>query len=325
MQAAARLATVAFTLVLFGCSDPVVSGDPDAAGSAPDADVAGTPDAAPRPPEPDAAVQEQPFSIFIAASNYLELRDQLRGYGPFIVYGWATDPALSNPSRYDAELAVLAEIDDPDVVEIVMFSSYRTLDAKLSQPGHADYLRSIGVTGFGFNSEGFMTPADEMNSLGDANPSTNAVARFSAITEAAGFDVLWGPIRVTADVVPDPAIAAMFGAGLDGVGLQEQQFIEAACVDQRAAAVAATGDRYRAIAASAGTEAHVDVQIMPSRCLAGDGYAAAHCGTSIARDYDHCARFAEAIAGEVDSIGSWASSPTDRAGLVPLVRRLRGE
>ncbi len=323
MSNAVRL--LLFASVLSACSSRVGSADPDAAGGTADADVSGQHDAAALPPQPDAGGGPQRPALFLAASNYLEQRDELRGYGPFVVYAWATDPALSNPQQYDRELSALAAINDPDVVEIVMFSSYRTLSDKLSQPGHADYLRSIGVTGFGFNSEGFMTPADQMNSLGDTDPSTNAVARFSSIAQAAGFDVLWGPIRVTADAVGDPALATMFGAGLDGVGLQEQQFIESACVDDRAAAVAATAARYRAMAASEGGSAQIDVQIMPSRCLSGDTYAAAHCGTAITADYDHCAQFAAAIADQVDSIGIWASSPTDRAGLVPLVRRLRGQ
>lgn len=309
--------------VVSGCGKPLGSGDLDATVGAPvDAAVPGQPDAA---TSPDAAVADPRPALFLAADNYLEQRDELRGYGPFVVYAWATDPALDNPQQYDRELSTLAAIDDPDVTEIVMFSSYVTLNSKLSQPGQVDYLRSIGVTGFGFNSEGFMTPADQMNSLNDADPSTNAVARFAAIAQANGFEVLWGPIRVTADAVGDPAVKGMFGAGLDGVGLQEQQFIESACVDDRAAAVAATASRYRSLAAGQGGTAHIDVQIMPSRCLNGDTYAAAHCGSTITADYDHCGQFYGAIRVDIDSIGIWASSPTDRAGLVPLVRRLRGQ
>jgi|GEM_PF-6630638 len=318
----ARLLVVA--ALLPACSARLGSdnADPDAGASSSDAATRPHPDAA---SSSDATVGNQRPALFLAADNYLEQREQLRGYGPFIVYAWCTDPALSNPQQYDRELQTLAAIDDPDVVEIIMFSSYLTLQTKLAQPGQADYLRSIGVTGFGFNSEGFMTPANQMNSLGDADPSTNAVARFSAIAENAGFTVLWGPIRVTADAVPDPALNGMFGAGLDGVGLQEQQFVESACVDDRVAAVEATAARYRGIAAARGTTAHIDVQVMPSRCLNGDTYVAAHCGTAITADYDHCAQFAAAIENDVDSIGIWASSPDDRAGLVPLVRRLRGE
>lgn len=315
---------VVLAALLSACGARLGSGnaDPDAGPPASDAATTPHPDAA---PSPDATAGDRRPALFLAAANYLDQRDQLRGYGPFIVYAWCTDPALSNPEQYNRQLQTLATIDDPDVVEIIMFSSYLTLQAKLAQPGHADYLRSIGVSGFGFNSEGFMTPADQMNSLGDADPATNAVARFSAIAESAGFTVLWGPIRVTADAVADPALNGMFGAGLDGVGLQEQQFIESACVDDRVAAVQATAARYRGIAASAGTTAHIDVQVMPSRCLTGDTYAAAHCGTTIMADYDHCAQFAAGIENDVDSIGIWASSPDDRAGLIPLVRRLRGE
>jgi hypothetical protein len=262
----------------------------------------------------------------IAASNYAYYRDQLLDHRPFMVYAWATNPALQNPSQYDNQLSILAEIDDDGVEEYIMFSSYRTLDDKLSQTGHADYLRSIGVTALGFNSEGFMTPSDEMDSLNSSDPQTNAVARFAAIAEEHDFPAIWGPIRVTADAVGDPAISAMFGAGLDGVALQEQRFIEAACVAERASAVAQTADRYRQIAASQGATAHVNVQIMPSRCLNGDSYAASQCGSTIQADYDHCAQFATEILDDADSLAIWASGPDDRAGLVPLIAALpRGD
>jgi hypothetical protein len=290
----------------------------DAAPGAPDAESGTEPDAS--PPEP----ARKP--ILIAASNYAYYRDQLLEYRPFMVYAWATNPALSNPNQYESELSILESIDDDGVEEYIMFSSYQTLQEKLAQPGHVDYLRSIGVTGFGFNSEGFMTPAAEMDSLNSADPQTNAVARFAAIAEEHDFQVIWGPIRVTADAVGDPAIGAMFGAGVDGVGLQEQQFIENACVPARAEAVAETATRYREIAANQGTSAHVNVQIMPSRCLLGDDYAAAQCGTNIQSDFDHCADFVGEILDDVDSLAIWASGPDDRAGLVPLIAALpRGD
>ncbi len=148
------------------------------------------------------------------------------------------------------------------------------------------------------------------------------MARFAAIAEEHEFQVIWGPIRVTADAVSDAAITTMFAAGLDGVGLQEQQFIENACVPARADAVAQTASRYREIASSVGSSAHVNVQIMPSRCLLGDDYAAAHCGAEIQSDFDHCAAFAGEILDDIDSLAIWASGPDDRAGLAPLVAAL---
>jgi hypothetical protein len=322
---------VVFVITVWGCSgEPAEQYDsglagPDAAPlladappGAPDSQDSTEADAA--PPEPT----RKP--ILIAASNYAYYRDQLLDHRPFMVYAWATNPALSNPNQYDSELSILESIDDEGVEEYIMFSSYQTLEEKLSQPGHVDYLRSIGLDGFGFNSEGFMTPAEEMNSLNSADPQQNAVARFAAIAEEHDFPVIWGPIRVTADAVDDPAIGTMFGAGLDGVGLQEQQFIENACVPARADAVAQTSARYRDIASNLGASAHVNVQLMPSRCLLGDDYAASHCGSTIQSDFDHCADFTAEILDEVDSLAIWASGPDDRAGLVPLVAALpRGD
>jgi hypothetical protein len=306
-------------LFVAGCSSQLAGEHQPDAGPGP-ADAARPADDANAPDSPDAAAEPGRIPIFLAARNYQEHRAALRGLGPFIVYAWATDPALSNPNQYDGELAVLADIDDPDVDEIIMFSSYRTLEQKLAQPGHLGYLQSLGVDGVGFNSEGFMTPSDEMDSLGDISAGSNAVARFSAIAEANGLSVLWGPIRVTADAVSDAAISTMFGAGLDGVGLQEQQFIESSCVAARTSAVRETAARYRTLAGGQG--AHVNVQIMPSRCQNGDAFAAANCGGSGAV-FGHCGAFAASIAGDVDSIGIWASSPDDRAQLVPLVQALR--
>ena len=327
-----RRTAIGLVLVItwWGCSgDP--GGQLDGGGNDLDAPPAladappGAPDAPPAG-DPDAALEPTRVPILIAADNYAEYRDQLLDYRPFLVYAWATDPALENPNQYQRELDTLAAIDDDGVTELIMFSSYRTLQDKLAQPGHADYLRSLGVTGFGFNSEGFMTPSDEMNSLNSADPDSNAVARFTAIAEQYGFTVLWGPIRATADAVGDPALDTMFGAGLAGVGLQEQQYIESACVDARAAAVAQTATRYRQIASTEGIAAHIDVQIMPSRCLNGDAYAASHCGSAIENDYDHCAAFAAAILPDIDSLAIWASGPEDRAGLVPLIAALpRGD
>jgi len=302
-----------------GLSGPdALSSPSDASPGAPDADETGPPDAT--PPQPT----RRP--IMIAASNYAYYRDALLDHRPFMVYAWATNPALENPSQYENELSILASIDDDGVEEYIMFSSYQTLEQKLSQPGHADHLRSIGVTALGFNSEGFMTPSEEMNSLNSGDPQVNAVARFAAIADQDGFPAIWGPIRATADAVSDQAISAMFGAGLGGVGLQEQRFIEAACVPDRASAVQQTANRYRQIAANQGTSAHVNVQIMPSRCLSGDSYAASQCGSTIQADYDHCASFVSAILDHADSFAIWASGPDDRAGLVPLIEALpRGD
>lgn len=258
--------------------------------------------------------------IMIAAANYLELEGELQGLGPFLVYAWATDPALSNPARYAIELGYLQQIDAPDVGEMIMFSSHATLQAKLAQPGHVQELKDLGVSILGYNSEGFMTPAVEMNALNSPSPAQNPVAIYAGIARDNGFESFWGPIRVTADAVGDSAITAMATGGLDGVALQEQQFIENACPGDRVAAVRATANRYRSVA---GAQMKVNVQIMPSRCLSGDAYANAQCGGSVPR-FGHCAQFAMAIENDVDSYAIWASGPADRAGLVELIQAMRG-
>ena len=312
-------------IALLGCHVEVTSA-PDATTMA--VDASSTADAAEELVSDGAAADSTVLPpgdvpIMIAARNYHALRDQLLGYGPFMVYAWATNPALDNPANYQQELDLLAAIDDADVEELIMFSSYRTLADKLTQSGHIDYLRSIGVSGVGFNSEGMMTPSDEMNSLGDTQAATNAVALFAAIATGHDLEVLWGPIRVTADAVGDGAVSAMIGAGLAGVGLQEQQFIESACVGERVAAVAQTSARYKGLAAGLGRDAHVNVQVMPSRCLAGDTYAASNCGASAGPAFTHCADFVAQITDEVDSIAIWASGPDDVSNLVALIAALR--
>jgi hypothetical protein len=179
------------------------------------------------------------------------------------------------------------------------------------------------VTTIGYNSEGGLTPSDEMNELNNSNPAVNPVARFAATADSHGFTTIWGPIRVTADNVSDQAILAMFGAGLDGVALQEQQFINHACVDDRTTAVLATTTRYRNLAGN--HPIHVTVQIMPSTCLDGDTFAQnnqAQCGPASSTRYFHCDGFVDAVAPHVDSIAIWAMG-TDRDDLAELIGVLR--
>jgi hypothetical protein len=267
-------------------------------------------DGSPPPPPADSGGPTQ-MPIMFAAGHYITYKSQLAPYGPYIVYGWAADPALG---MYDKQLQTLAQINDPGVQKMLMFSSTKTAQSKLSDASHVSYLKSIGVTGIGYNSEGDKTPASEMQNL------ASAVSQFAALTKAAGFQLVWGPIRATADNTPDGSYNQMIGAGLGGIGLQEQKFIEASCVGPRVAAVKATSNRLKQLAG--GKAFDVQVQIMPSRCINGDSYAAKSCGSSGAQ-FHHCQQFADQIAPYVDSIAIWASSPTDNANLVPLIKALR--
>jgi len=277
----------------------------------------------------DAAVDAGPFPIMLAAGNYADSQYHagLLPYRPYFVYAWCSDPALSNPGDvYAQEISTLEGIQDTQVEKMVMFSSNVTLNEKLSDPTHVQALLTMGVTTIGYNSEGGLTPQAEMDDLGSTDPGVNSVARFAAFAAARGFRTIWGPIRVTADNVSDAAISVMFDAGLGGVALQEQQFINHSCVADRAAAVQTTATRYRTLAAQAGASPiHVTVQVMPSTCLEGDTYAqnnSATCGTLPSTRFAQCDAFVDAIAADVDSIAIWAMG-TDRDDLIELVTVLR--
>jgi len=264
------------------------------------------------PPAPDGAgPAPQAAPIMFAAGHYLTYAAQLAGLGPFIVYGWAADPSIN---MYAQQVQVLAQITDPGVTKMLMFSSLKTAQTKLADPGHASYLKSIGVSALGYNTEGDKTPASEMQDL------AQAVSQFASLAQGHGLDAIWGPIRATADQTSDAAYSQMIAAGLDGVGLQEQKWIESACVPQRESAVKQISARLKQLAK--GQPFQVQVQIMPSRCLNGDSYAQKSCGSSGPK-FHHCQTFGDAIAPAVDSLAIWASSPGDNADLVPLIKALR--
>ena len=256
--------------------------------------------------------------IWIAAANYVQLQDELADLGPFVVYGWASDPAFAG---YDQQLDLLGQIDADDVTKIVMLSSWTTLESVLTPDGVAA-LQAAGVEGFGYNTEGMMTPPAQMQALDDPTDA-NPVAIFATLAAAEGFWTVWGPIRFTADAVSDAAISAMIAGGVRGVALQEQQFIESACVPERVAAVEATAERYRALAADPDFEVHV--QVMPSRCSNGDDFAVAQCGMSPNHaPFAHCEASSADIAPTIDAMAIWASAPFDVDDLAPLTATLRG-
>lgn len=266
------------------------------------------------PPKPDASPAPKPAGaqpVMIAAGHYVTYRAQLLGLRPLIVYAWAADPALS---MYSKELSTLGSIKDTQVTKMVMFSSFKTLSAKLGATGHVAQLKQLGVTGLGYNTEGDKTPASEMQNL------AGAVSQFAALAQKHGLQALWGPIRATVDQISDTALTQMINAGLDGVGLQEQKWIEAACPQQRVTAVKATSARLKKLAG--GKPFDVQVQIMPSRCINGDAYGKQHCGGS-GKTFAHCVTFSDQIKPAVDSMAIWASGPQDNSQLVPLIKALR--
>ena len=241
----------------------------------------------------------------------LDYRNYDLTFGPAFVYAWYTERAIERGGMgiLSPQLNGLAAMPNAGLTKMLMVSSVARLDHVLREEGEA--LRRSGIAVIGYNTENAVgTPAGEMAALGDSTPA-NLVARAAALAEAAGLQLIWGPIRDTADRVPDSAIAAMVTAGLDGLALQEQKGIESQPVEQRVQAVERTAARYRALG---GAGFHVSVQIMPTRCP-----------NTAAGRWAVCADFVSRIAGSVDSVAIWASDAADRAALPQLVQALAGE
>ncbi|MCC6746925.1 MAG: hypothetical protein IT371_04655 [Deltaproteobacteria bacterium] len=265
------------------------------------------------PPRADGSATTAVPAVAIHAGHYVTYRSQLQGLGPFIVYGWAADPALN---QYARELATLASIQDPGVSKMVIFSSAKTVQSKLSSSAGVAELKNAGVTWLDYNSEGDKTPASEMQNL------PQAVQAFAQAATRAGFAAGWGPIRSTADAISDAQYAALVQAGLSGLALQEQKPIESSCAADRTSAVKSLVARLRR--AASGKPFRVTVQLMPTRCQAGDTFALTNCaGEGKGPTYFHCQKLADGLGSSVEAFAIWASSPPDNSGLVPLLRALR--
>ncbi|MCI0399204.1 MAG: hypothetical protein L0332_06565 [Chloroflexi bacterium] len=214
-------------------------------------------------------------------------------FGPAIVYAREND--------LDGMLAM-----DAPVQKMLMVTSYEETNRLMAR---AAELQVAGVTIVGLNTEGGpgMTPPDELQSINDPNPETNLIARVARLATANGFQVIWGPIRNVTDSTSDAVIRTILSAGVTGLALQEQKFIERQPAQERATAVSQTRQRYLALAAEAGV-AHfgIHVQIMHQRCP----------------DLNNCIEFVRLLeAMPVDSIAIWSNGP------IPLsfVRAIRRE
>lgn len=210
-------------------------------------------------------------------------------FGPALVYA------------READLAGLLQLEG-QVHKMLMVTSY---DEAARLMGQATQLQAAGVSWLGFNTENGLTPAGEMNTLDNPDPAGNIVARVASLATANGFTVLWGPIRNTTDSVSDAVIQTMMAAGVRGVALQEQKFIENQPAAQRAIAVARTRDRYLALATQLGiTNFTIHVQIMHERCP----------------DLANCVEFVHLLENmPVDSIAIWSNGPIP-AGFVQAIR-----
>lgn len=193
----------------------------------------------------------------------------------------------------EADLNGMLDLSGP-VEKMVMVASYDEVQRLM---GRADQLKAAGVTIVGFNSENGtgMTPPDEMQTLNSNDPNVNVVARAAALATSNGFKVLWGPVRRTVDSLSDDALLTMMSAGVSGLAIQEQKFIETQDAASRLSAVQSTRERYLRLARQAGVEDFsFHVQIMQQRCP----------------NLPNCVNFVEGLEEiPVDSIAIWSNGP----------------
>lgn len=156
-------------------------------------------------------------------------------------------------------------------------------------------LQAAGVTIVGLNSENGLTPGNEMATLDNPDPNINLVARVGKMATQNGFTFIWGPVRRTADTISDAAVRTMMSAGMRGIALQEQKFIETQPAQTRLAEVNRTRERYLRLA----DELNLDtfgfhVQIMHERCP----------------NLNNCITFVQMLEDiPVDSIAIWSNGP----------------
>lgn len=220
---------------------------------------------------------------------------------------WSNWRAEYNPAIVYARLQ---DVDgmlrmDRSVPKMLMVTSYGELEQLMA---HVDELHAAGVTAVGLNTENGpgMTPMDEMRSLESADPNVNFVARAARLATENGFSVIWGPIRPMADSVSDDVLRTMMQAGVSGLALQEQKFIETESAQSRIAAVNHTRDRYLRLAQEMGvSDFSFHVQVMHERCP----------------DLNNCVQFVQMLeAIPVDSIAIWSNGPIP-SEFVQAIRR----
>jgi hypothetical protein len=195
---------------------------------------------------------------------------------------------------------------DAPVEKMLMVTSLDEVQRLLAQ---SEQLQAAGVTTIGFNSENGtgMTPANEMSTLNSADPAVNVIARAAAMATAEGFKFMWGPVRRTVDSLSDEAIRTMIAAGVSGLAIQEQKFIETQDASTRLSAVLRTRERYQRLARAEGVDdLTFHVQIMHQRCP----------------NLPNCVTFVEGLESiPIDSIAIWSNGPIP----VDFVKAIRME
>jgi len=206
---------------------------------------------------------------------------------------WRPEFGPSYVYARERDLSGMLDLDGP-VEKMLMVASYAEVQRAV---GRADELKAAGITTIGFNSENGtgMTPANEMQTLNSPDPEVNVVARAAKLATENGFEVMWGPVRNTVDSLSDGAIRAMISAGVSGLAIQEQKFIETQSADTRLSAVMRSRERYLRLARTAGVDDFTfHVQIMQQRCP----------------NMANCVTFVEGLeAIPVDSIAIWSNGP----------------
>ncbi len=202
-------------------------------------------------------------------------------FGPAIVYA------------READLDGMLNLDGP-LEKMLMVTSYEEVQRLMTM---SDQLRAAGVSTIGINTENGqgMTPGDEMATLDSADPRVNMVARAAKLATENGFKVTWGPVRAMTDNISDAAVRTMMAAGVSGLAIQEQKFIENQPADSRLMAVNRTRNRYLRLAEQEGLDQFTfHVQIMQQRCP----------------DLQNCIAFVEGLEEiPVDSIAIWSNGP----------------
>jgi len=236
--------------------------------------------------EPEPLPDQEHLPLMVRWSNW---RPE---FGPAYVYARERD--------LDGMLSM-----DAPVIKMLMVASYDETNRLMQR---ADELHAAGVTILGLNTENGpgMTPPEEMETLFNPDPNVNVVARVAQLATENGFSVMWGPIRNVTDRVSDDVMRTIIAAGVRGLAMQEQKFIETQPAQERALAVSQTRDRYLAIARELSVdEFSFHVQIMHQRCP----------------DLDNCVEFVRLLeAIPVDSVAIWSNGP------IPLefVEAIRG-
>ena len=233
---------------------------------------------------------------FIDDSGVEPLSSQFSGDHLPLMIRWSNWRPEFGPAYVYArerDLSGMLSLDAP-VEKMLMVTSYSEVQRAVER---VDELQAAGISMIGFNSENGtgMTPGNEMQTLNSSDPEVNVVARAAKLATENGFEVMWGPVRNTVDSLSDEAVRTMISAGVSGLAMQEQKFIESQGADSRLTAVMRSRERYLRLAREAGVDDFTfHVQIMQQRCP----------------NMANCVTFVEGLeAIPVDSIAIWSNGP----------------